>query len=232
MEDKTQKKIKKLQSFKADKEEAKFLDQVEATEKLGEIAEAIQNPKQKVIMELAPMAPDEFAVQMWSMLRGKKGEDGKTPSKSELETIIKPLIPAPLKGKDGETPSESTLISLIKPLIPAPEKGNDGKTPSKDELVAVITPLIPKAKEIATIFTLEKIVEKLAKAKGENRLDYNALKNTPDLAREISKLGRGGSNIEAFLNGTKVGSGQAINLAGTGITASSDGHMTTFNISG
>lgn len=33
---------------------------------------------------------------------GPKGEDGKTPTKTEIKSLIKPLIPAPIKGDRGE----------------------------------------------------------------------------------------------------------------------------------
>lgn len=36
-------------------------------------------------------------------IQAKKGIDGKTPSKEELESIIVPLIPSPIKGEDGKS---------------------------------------------------------------------------------------------------------------------------------
>ena len=47
---------------------------------------------------------------VWSILnmtkitiQAKKGIDGKTPSREELESIIVPLIPSPIKGEDGKS---------------------------------------------------------------------------------------------------------------------------------
>lgn len=50
---------------------------------------------------------DKIQSKLDSIKDGEPGKDGKIPTKSELESLIKPLIPPPLKGepgKDGYTP--------------------------------------------------------------------------------------------------------------------------------
>ena len=76
------------------------------------------------------------------------------------------------------------------------------------------------------------IKDKLESLKGKDKLDYSALKNAPDITSALSKIGRGGSNIEAFVNGTKIGSGSKLDLVGTGVTATNDGSKTTYTIAG
>lgn len=49
-------------------------------------------------------------------LDGTDGDDGHTPTKEELLSLIIPLIP---KVIDGETPTEEQLLALIQPLIPS-----------------------------------------------------------------------------------------------------------------
>lgn len=66
----------------------------------------------------------------------KDGKDAKSPTKTELTALIKPLIPKPLKGNDGDTPTDVKLVKLIKPLIPAsPEP--DTPRQVRDKLVSL-----------------------------------------------------------------------------------------------
>lgn len=51
-------------------------------------------------------------------LRENPPKDGKTPSKEELEALIRPMIPPPIPGLPGRTPTKQMLLDLIEPLIP------------------------------------------------------------------------------------------------------------------
>ena len=57
---------------------------------------------------------------LWNKLQANPPKDGKTPSRSELESIIKPLIPRPIPGEDAEPPSEEYLLELIESVMPDP----------------------------------------------------------------------------------------------------------------
>ncbi len=67
-------------------------------------------------------------------LKANPPKDGKTPTRSELLTLIMPLIPKPTPGKDGKTPTKRELLDLIEPLIPEMPlaipgpQGKQGKT--------------------------------------------------------------------------------------------------------
>jgi hypothetical protein len=76
-----------------------------------------------------------------------KGEDGKTPTQSELMEIILPLIPKITQPLDGHTPTNQELLDLIRPLIP---EVKNGEKPTDKELLFLIKPLIEKeSKKIA-----------------------------------------------------------------------------------
>jgi hypothetical protein len=68
---------------------------------------------------------------------GPKGNDGHTPTDSELLAIIRPFL--------QKTLSDEALLRLIQPLIP---QTNDSTTPSKEDLLALIKPLIPEVTEV------------------------------------------------------------------------------------
>lgn len=72
-------------------------------------------------------------------VKGDPGAPGRTPTDSELLSLIKPLIP---EAKHGKTPTAKELLALIKPLIP---KVKNGETPSDARLLSIIRPLIPAA---------------------------------------------------------------------------------------
>lgn len=70
----------------------------------------------------------------YSPIKGKDYFDGKTP-------IVGIDFPIP---KDGKTPTSEELLSIIKPLIPLPIKGDDGKVPTEEELRTLFTPIVEK----------------------------------------------------------------------------------------
>jgi len=80
-----------------------------------------------------PIAKVEFAGASLVTIKGDKGDKGDSPSAEELEGLIKPLIPAPIKGekgdngKDAPIPTKKEITELLKPFIPKPIKGKDGQ---------------------------------------------------------------------------------------------------------
>lgn len=82
----------------------------------------------------------------------------------------------------------------------------------------------------------EDIKSKLETLKGKDRLSATAIKGFEDLEYRLNNLPNrfpiGGNNLEAFLNGSKVGSGSKLNITGSGVTASNDGSTTTYNFTG
>lgn len=64
------------------------------------------------------------------------------PSEKDLLKLITPLIPEVKDGQDGKTPTDKELRNLIEPLIPKVKDGENGKTPTKAELESLIRPLI------------------------------------------------------------------------------------------
>lgn len=111
----------------------------------------------------------------------QKGEDGHTPTDEELISLIKPLIPDPIKG---DKPSNEEILALIRPLIP---QIKDGVTPSREELIALITPLIPAAipGKDGSPDTAGNIRDKLETLYDNDRLDATAIKG---LAETIKSL--------------------------------------------
>jgi len=131
-----------------------------------------------------------------------KGEKGDSPTKEELEEIIKPLIP---EVKDGETPTDDELIKLITPLIPEPVKGDPGDDyvitdSDKKEIASMIeVPIVEKViektevikevtKEVPNEITGEELVGKLKSIPRGKRLDYEDLDNTPDIPSLFSRI--------------------------------------------
>jgi len=78
-----------------------------------------------------------------------KGEDGKTPSKEELLSLIKPLVKNWENGKDGKTPTQYELLQLIWPLVP-----------KEEDIIEKISPLLPDEQMI-----VEEVVKRIPKPK-------------------------------------------------------------------
>lgn len=168
--------------------------------KSDEIAKnTVPKDVQRVTLEAGEQ--DELATQFFTMLKGKNGKDGHTPTVEELVDIITPLIP---EVKDGHTPTESELIELIIPLIPEPLNGIDGQDyiltdQDKQEIAQQIeVPIVEKViekteviKEISKKETADQLLKKLETL--NETLDYSKLKNKPDieqLEKDIQKVHR------------------------------------------
>lgn len=70
---------------------------------------------------------------------GEKGDKGDSPTSTEIESLIKPLIPEPVKGDKGDKgdaasiPTKKEIADLLKPFIPGPIPGKDGLDGNKGE---------------------------------------------------------------------------------------------------
>jgi len=116
---------------------------VQSKKNTDKIVEAIKEKPEVQKMEIVPGENADIATAFFSMLKGKKGDKGDTPTDEELLKLIKPLIPAPIPGKKGDkgdTPTVEQLLALIKPLIP---EVKNGETPTDERLLSLIKPLIP-----------------------------------------------------------------------------------------
>lgn len=149
-------------------------------------------------------------------LKGKDGEDGKTPTQSELLSLIRPLIPDIGTMIEQRMPSKEEILRLIKPFIP---KVKDGKTPSIEEVKAIIETLLPDFEEIKNELLSkippiedienrlpilgERIRDSLELLQGEERLKREAIDGLDDY-EEVSRLARipkeggGGSTARNF----------------------------------
>jgi hypothetical protein len=155
--------------------------QMKQKESLSKLTEKISN--------ISFSLPETEDVNYKEMFKGK---DGETPSEEYLLSLIKPLIPNP--------PSDSDLLEIIKPLIPEPQEIN------KKDLIKIIESLIPEPKNgycpvkgidyftnkdidiiIKKVITLQPptdyklIAREINKLKGDNRVSYLSLKDTPKL---------------------------------------------------
>ena len=132
----------------------------------------------------------------------RNGADGHTPTKSELQTIIRPLIPKPLKGDKGDPGTTYTIFGKS-------EQGLPGKDGSPD------TPV--------------EVRDKLETLEGDERLDKSAIKGIDQIEANIKKIeirptGNivGARGIGLYVDGSKkLLTAQTLNLiAGAGITLS------------
>lgn len=180
------KKLERLSTLFYHSENQDAIDILEKIFKLEDSLQAINTDIAKNLSELTQEL--NVAIETAKSVKGQKGDDGKTPSTQDLVSLIQPLIP---NVKDGETPSKEQLVKLIKPLIP---KVKDGITPSKKELLTLIRPLIPEVKngKDAILPDLKELalntIKTVEALEGDARLDFNALKNTPDYGKDIDTL--------------------------------------------
>lgn len=59
--------------------------------------------QKKLLKEMSAVKPsaEGVFVQMIDLLKGKDGQDGKTPTEEELVALVEPLIPEPVPGENG-----------------------------------------------------------------------------------------------------------------------------------
>lgn len=97
-----------------------------------------------------------------------------------------------LKGQDGVTPTDDKLISLIRPLIPKPIKGDDYVLTNADkkEIAAQIdVPVVEKIVEKHTEVVRElPMVTEITQTVRETNTIKEELTITPDLVKDIIKV--------------------------------------------
>lgn len=161
----------------------------------------------KAVEDLKPVLEksSDSTKKMVDFLSSMKGEKGDKPSEEELKTIIKPLIPAPIKGDKGDKGDSIKGDKGDDGYTPIKGKdyfdGKDGKTPSEKELKKLINPLIPlpikgdkgEKGDNGSPDTASEIVIKLESLKGDLRLDASAIKGLEKLIKgKITGNGLGG----------------------------------------
>jgi hypothetical protein len=145
----------------------------------------------------------ESAIKGIELLKGDKGEDGKTPTKNELVDLIYPLIPDPVSGKKGDKG----------------DKGIDGHDGEDGE--SIIGPAGKDGKD-GSPDSGEQIAEKLNST--EESVDIKVIKGLDDfqkLMKEEKKVRfvGGARGINLYIDGAKKGLINYLNLiAGTGVT--------------
>lgn len=112
---------KESQDFEAERERVSLLRQLVTMK-----AEVLRN---LLVDTISPLIPDP--------VKGDAGADGYTPVKGKDYK----------DGEDGRTPTRSELLALIKPLVPVVENGKDGKNADEVDIDAIIERLIEKIKK-------------------------------------------------------------------------------------
>lgn len=178
---------------------------IQDLEKVLDVIAVNTEPKEKSRESKEPVIIKLDGVNLLT-LKGDKGNDGKDyiltdNDKKEIATKVK--IPIP---KDGKTPTKTELLTLIKPLIPKVKDGEDGKTPTKKELEEIIKPLIPEVKngedgKDGSPDTPQEVADKLNTL--TKAVDWKVLKNVPDMARKTPG-GGGGQDVSVSYEGTKL----------------------------
>lgn len=170
-----------------------------AEQKITDLFEALR-------VELKEMTLEEFN----NVVSSLKGEDGKTPTKEELDVLIAAQIPEPVHGKNGDngkTPSEKELLRLIKSVMP---KVKDGITPTRSELLALIIPLIPKVKsgedgKDGSVITKKQLKEKINSISGG--VEIAVIKGLATRLQTLEQMIRESNRIKRQHGGGSKGGG-------------------------
>lgn len=131
----------------------------------------------------------------YTPIKGKDYVDGKTPTKQELLTLIKPLIPLPEKGEPGSSPTKKQLTTLIRSLIPEPKNGTD---PRPEDVVPLVLQQLPKIDlEQHSKMLSEQIDERITKqiTKTTEQLYKEFTKQIKDLKQLLRHGGGGGGGM-------------------------------------
>lgn len=133
---------------------------------------------------------------------GPKGEDGKTPTQTELIDLIAPMIPDPIQGPKGDIGPRGEMGLQGFPGINGLH-GKDGKDGSPD--------------------TPEQIAEKLNTT--EESIESYVIQGLDELKKKVDGISirpisiGGRSLLQLYVNGSKKGAIQYLNLVpGTGVT--------------
>lgn len=194
----------------------------------------MEKPPLESFLKREDLDPVESEVEI-RFLRGKRGEKGDSgrdaipPTEESLLSLIKPLIPKPIKGEPGKSVEVSDLIPLIQDLMPEAVK------PSMEDIEAIVLPLIPEPMVMPELAPKD-LIEKINKAKTikikKERVE--GLDELEGLARSANRnvqnfISLGGArNTRLQLNGVMVATGaNTINFIGGTLTPVGDG--TTVN---
>lgn len=174
--------------------EAQIELQNKANEKLSEISDKLEKPEvQKVSIE---GKKSDVATAFFEMLKGDKGDDGKTPKKGEdyftaeeIKNFKDEITPVKGKdyndGKDGKNADEEKIIKEIFDKIPKPKNGRDGYTPIKGvDYNDGNDGKDGKNGSDGSPDTGDQIVDKLTLLKGDKRLSYKSLKDAPTIFKD------------------------------------------------
>jgi len=171
-----------------------------------------KKPEVQKVELIAPDEENELATTFFSMLKGKPGKDGETPSDDRLKTLIKPLIPKPIpgekgdKGKDGDNyilkdSDKSEIASKIKvPIVT--------KVVEKTEVIKEI----PIVKEVAIYESAQEIASKLATLKSD-WLPIESVKGdfNTRVSRQTQRLGGSANSLRQLTDVVLTGLSQDAN---------------------
>ncbi len=181
---------------------------------LSQIAENTK-PKEVQKVQLEKGEQDELATTFFSMLKGKKGDDGFTPTKGkdyftddEISQIINRVQERVTNGVDGKDGSdyiltEDDIAQIVETVTPLVAKGVDGKdgvdgqdaVVDYETIIQTVVAKIPKAKngKDGSPDTAKQIKEKLESLK--EGLDYDSLSNRPNIEQYIQSIKQGSKTV-------------------------------------
>jgi hypothetical protein len=190
---------------------------------------------------MSPLQRKTKREELLEVLKGIDGKDAEPPTDEHLLSLIKPLIPEPIKG---DKPTKEEILALVKPLIP---KVQDGKTPTDEELRALIVPLIPQVKngedgKDGSPDTPDEVVEKVNKAKKkikstqiedlDDRLGSHKKELDRDFKNNIRNIQQRGGPSQLLIKqgGVEKGRAPALNFTNATVTTTGQGDSATINI--
>lgn len=214
---KQRKQLEKLAKFTEDNEIATVESFIELEEKIEEVKEAVDEKLSSIQEELKKKLESELVLEIdREELRGEDGFDG-----DDGEDYI-------LTEQDLEDIAKKVKVPVVEKVI------------EKTEVIRETPIITNEIKEVALKDTAEDIRNKLELLDGDERLEFKAIKQSEEILKDIKELkarpvrwesgrGTGGGNLEVFEDGTKRGSGTAINFLG--VDVAHDGHTATVDLS-
>lgn len=148
----------------------------------GSSSEFSRKITEKIIVELEAWKKD--AIEYLSHKKPRDGEDGKTPTKEDILSLIKPLIPEAIPGEKGES-------------------GEPGEAVDEDLLIEKIIARIKPPKDGADAIVDKKMLQKIVKEEVEARMpkkkiavaDIAGLGKTLESMRVARNLGGHGGTM-------------------------------------
>lgn len=198
------------------------------TRHIKKLEEHINNPEM-VVKKLDEVRKEASTTNtLLTEIREKK-----YPEQKEFPTEMRIIVPDGLilKGHDGHTPTKDELEAIIKPLIPKPVDGKDYVLTEKDkkDIASKIPPKIEKViekpvvtNEIVEVAKYEEpddIVDKVNKAK--KLINPSKVAGLVDALNEINKIGTNPTGIDVG------GSGKVVRYLDDGTEVSA--HVTELN---